>query len=98
MDNVGFIILRHVNNNITNEYWKECYKCIKNIYPNNRILIIDDNSDDNYVSDIPLYNSMIIKSEYPKRGEFLPYYYFLKTKFCDTAVILHDSIFIKKYG
>ena len=40
---------------------------------------------------------MIIRSEHHKRGEFLPYYYFLKTKFCETAVILHDSVFIKKY-
>jgi hypothetical protein len=40
---------------------------------------------------------MVIKSEFPKRGEFLPYYYYLKTKFCETAVILHDSVFIKKY-
>jgi hypothetical protein len=40
---------------------------------------------------------MIIRSEYPKRGEFLPYYYYLKTNFCETVVILHDSVFIKKY-
>lgn len=33
---------------------------------------------------------MIIRSEYAKRGEFLPYYYYLRTKFCETAVILHD--------
>jgi hypothetical protein len=40
---------------------------------------------------------MIIRSEYTKRGEFLPYYYYLKTHFCETAVILHDSAFIKNY-
>jgi hypothetical protein len=40
---------------------------------------------------------MLIRSEFPGRGEFLPYYYYLKTKFCETAVILHDSMFIKKY-
>ena len=40
---------------------------------------------------------MVIQSEFPRRGEFLPYYYYLKTKFCETAVILHDSVFIKKY-
>jgi hypothetical protein len=96
-EKIGFIILRHVNNSNTNEYWKECYKCIKNFYPKNRILIIDDNSDYSYVSSEPLENTMIIRSEYPKRGEFLPYYYYLKTHFCETAVILHDSAFIKKY-
>jgi hypothetical protein len=96
-ENIGFIILRHVNNSITNEYWKECYRCIKMFYPKNRILIIDDNSDYTYVTNDPLENTMIIRSEYPKRGEFLPYYYYLKTKFCETAVILHDSAFVKKY-
>jgi hypothetical protein len=97
IEKIGFIILRHVNNSITNEYWKECYRCIKQNYPKNRILIIDDNSDYNYISNLPLDNTMVIRSEFPKRGEFLPYYYFLKTRFCETAVILHDSVFIKKY-
>ena len=40
---------------------------------------------------------MIIESEFPKRGEFLPYYYYLRTNFCEKVVILHDSMFIKKY-
>jgi hypothetical protein len=96
-EKIGFIILRHVNSSNTNEYWKECYRCIKRLYPKNRILIIDDDSDYTHVSSEPLENTMIIKSEYPKRGEFLPYYYYLRTKFCETAVILHDSAFIKKY-
>jgi hypothetical protein len=96
-ENIGFIILRHVTCSVTNEYWKECYSCIKRFYPKNRILIIDDNSDYAYVTDDPLDNTMIIRSEYPKRGEYLPYYYYLKTNFCETAVILHDSVFIKTY-
>ena len=96
-ENIGFIILRHVNSSITNQYWRECYRCIKTFYPKNRILIIDDNSDSSFLTHDPLDNTMVIKSEFPKRGEFLPYYYYLKTKFCETAVILHDSVFIKKY-
>jgi hypothetical protein len=101
---IGFIILRHVNSIKTNEYWKECYRCIRYIYPSNKILIIDDNSDEKYVTNnnnndsqkIELTNTTIIQSEYQKRGEFLPYYYYLKNKFCDIAVILHDSVFIQK--
>lgn len=96
-EKIGFIILRHVNSSITNEYWKECYRCIKTFYPKNRILIIDDNSNKTFLTHDPLDNTMIIQSEFPRRGEFLPYYYYLKTKFCETAVILHDSVFIKKY-
>ena len=94
---IGFIILRNVICAKTNEYWKECYRCIKKFYPKNRILIIDDNSNYSYVSNDPLENTMLIRSEFPKRGEFLPYYYYLRTHFCDTAVILHDSMFIKQY-
>ena len=96
-EKIGFIILRHVNSSITNHYWKECYRCIKTFYPRNRILIIDDNSNKTFLTNEPLENTMIIQSEFPRRGEFLPYYYYLKTKFCETAVILHDSVFIKKY-
>lgn len=43
-----------------------------------------------------LYNSIIIKSKYPKRGELLPYFYYLKNKLFDKAIILHDSVFINK--
>jgi hypothetical protein len=97
---IGFIILRHVNSAITNQYWKECYRCIRYFYPSNKILIIDDNSDTIFLTcgtnNIELHNTIIIQSEYPKRGEFLPYYYYLKNKFCDIAVILHDSVFIQQ--
>ena len=94
---LGFIILRNVYNTITNEYWKECFRCIRKFYPNNRILIIDDNSDKQFVTNEVLNNTMIIESEFRKRGEFLPYYYYLRTNFCEKVVILHDSMYIKKY-
>ena len=94
---LGFIILRNVNNTITNEYWKECFRCIRRFYPNNRVLIIDDNSNKQFVTNDILNNTMIIESEFPKRGEFLPYYYYLRTNFCEKVVILHDSMYIKKY-
>lgn len=94
---LGFIILRNIINSTTNEYWKECYRCIRRLYPDNRILIIDDNSNKRFTSNELLNNTMIIESEFPKRGEFLPYYYYLRTNFCEKVVILHDSMFIKKY-
>lgn len=94
---VGFIILRHVNNKITNMYWQLCYKRIRKFYPNNQIVIIDDNSNYQYITELPLINTTLIQSEYPKRGELLPYIYYSKNKFFDIAVILHDSTFINKY-
>jgi hypothetical protein len=58
---VGFIILRHVNNDVTNNYWNKCYDCIRKYYPENFILIIDDNSNYTYVKEhIALYKTTII--------------------------------------
>jgi hypothetical protein len=37
-----------------------------------------------------------VNSEYPGRGELLPYYYFHKNKYFNNAVILHDSVFFHK--
>jgi hypothetical protein len=97
MRTIGFIILRHVNNRLTNKYWKYCYKSIRKYYPDNWILIIDDNSDPNYVTNHKLHNTTIIKSQFPARGELLPYYYYLHNKLFDIAVILHDSVFVNAY-
>ena len=94
METLGFIILRHVNNELTNKYWVHCYECIRKYYPENFIVIIDDNSEYKYITNEKLYKTYIINSEYPKRGELLPYYYYLQNKLFDNAVILHDSVFI----
>jgi hypothetical protein len=93
----GFIILRHVNNPKTNEYWVLCYNCIRKYYPENHILIIDDDSNKEYLENKVLYKTTVINTEYPKRGELLPYYYYLRNKLFDVAVIIHDSVFINKY-
>jgi hypothetical protein len=93
----GFIITRHVNSPITNKYWNQCVKLIRTHYPFRQIKIIDDNSNYSFVNaDFEYKNIEIIQSEYPKRGELLPYIYFLRHKWFDNAVILHDSVFIHK--
>jgi hypothetical protein len=94
----GFIFTRHINSIETNEYWKECIRCIRKNYQNNIIIIIDDNSSLEYVTNdnVDLKNCFIIQSEYPKRGEILAYYYFYKYKLFDKAVIIHDSIFLQQ--
>lgn len=100
MSRTGFIILRHVNNNVTDKYWKLSYKQIRKYYGNCNILIIDDNSDYNYIDknfENNLINTNIINSEYKGRGELLPYIYYLKYKHCDIVCIIHDSVFINKY-
>lgn len=93
---IGFIILRHVHSNLTNQYWLYSYDSIRKHYPNFPILIIDDNSNTKYLTERELYNTKIINSEYPRRGEILPYYYYLHNRLFESAVILHDSVFINR--
>ena len=98
-NNIGFIILRHVKNKETDKYWKICYARIRYLYKNNHIILIDDNSDYKFVDteyEKTLQKTTIIKSEYPGRAELLPYYYYLSNKLFDTAVILHDSVFVNR--
>ena len=93
----GFIITRHVNSETTNCYWNECVRCIRKLYSQNLIVIIDDNSDQTFVkADFEYKKVEYVKSEYIQRGELLPYYYFFKNHYFDNAVIIHDSVFIKK--
>ena len=66
LDNLGFIMLRHVNNEQTNNYWSHCYDCIRKFYPESKILIIDDNSNYNFITEKELYKTKIIQSEYQK--------------------------------
>jgi hypothetical protein len=82
---------------MTNQYWGHCYNCIRKYYPENLIIIIDDNSNKEFLTEKELYKTTIINSEYPKRGELLPYYYYLRNKLFDIAIIIHDSVFINKY-
>jgi hypothetical protein len=94
MNDYGFIITRHVNSELTNKYWNNCIQCLRRFYPYKKIVIIDDNSNKDFV--VPFYdykNIEIIESEFHGRGELLPYYYFIKQKFFDNAVIIHDSVF-----
>lgn len=96
-DTYGFIITRHVNSVKTNNYWNHCVKLLRTFYPMKKIVIIDDNSDYNYVKpEFEYKNLEVIQSEFPKRGELLPYYYFLQRKFFPNAVIIHDSVFFHR--
>jgi hypothetical protein len=95
--NFGFIITRHVMCERTNKYWNKCVWCIRRFYPLKKIIIIDDNSNYDFVkAEFDYANIEVIQSEFKGRGELLPYYYFIKNKFFDNAVILHDSVFIHR--
>ena len=58
---LGFIVLRHVNSELSDKYWIKCYDCIRKHYPENEIIIIDDNSNLVFITDKDLYKTLIIK-------------------------------------
>lgn len=97
MTEICFMMLRHVNSEKSSVYWMECYDNVRKYYPENPIIIIDDNSNYELIRPKDLYKTTIIQSEYPKRGELLPYYYYLHNKWSDIAVIIHDSVYVNKY-
>jgi hypothetical protein len=60
-------------------------------------VVIDDNSNKDFVrADFDYKNIEYIQSEFPQRGELLPYYYFHKHHFFENAIIIHDSVFIHR--
>ena len=96
---LGFIMTRHVNSEQTNRYWKESYRSIRRFYPTHLIMIIDDDSRPEHVrhEDLLLENCFLVRSEFPRCGELLAYYYFHKYRLFDRAIFLHDSVFVQKY-
>ena len=73
MSNYGFILTRHVNSEQTNKYWNQCVKLIRTFYPLRKIVIIDDNSNQEFLKAEHNYKNLtIIQSEYLGRGELLP--------------------------
>jgi hypothetical protein len=96
---LGFIILRNVNSDTTNEYWQESYLSIRKFYPENKIIILDDNSNIDFLKcDLLLHNTEIINSVFKSgKGELLPIYYYLVYNWFKKAVIIHDTVFINNY-
>ena len=97
MEDIGFIILRNVTCEKTDKYWIHCYNNIRLYYPEKWIIIIDDNSNYDYISNKQLYKTLVIDSEYKKRGELLPYIYYIKNRLFNIAIIIHDSVIFNKY-
>lgn len=93
---VCFVMVRHVNSIINNNYWIECYNRIRKYYPEEKLLIIDSNSNYDFVTEIDVINTTIIKSEFTARGEILGYYYYYKSDILEDAIILQDSMFINQ--
>jgi len=94
----GFVIVRCIRDKLTSRYWYKSYQSIRRLYPQAPIVIIDDNSNPlllNHKIESQLTHCQIIQSEYPGCGEILGFYYFLKHRWFQKAIILHDSVFIR---
>lgn len=96
IESVGFIITRHVNSTFTNNFWITCINRIRIFYPTVLIVIVDNNSNYDFIS-YPtnfLENCIVIDSEYKYSGELSPYYYFYHNKWFEKAICIHDTFFI----
>jgi hypothetical protein len=94
----GFIVLRHVSSERTNAYWQESYDCIRRVYPDAPIVIVDDHSKFP-VSDKAMTGTTVIDSPFPPgRAELVPYLVYAKMDPppFEVAVVLHDSVFVQK--
>ena len=95
---MGFIITRHVISRDTNIYWNFAVQSIRRYYKNIPIVVIDDNSNKEYVRSFNNYeNVRIIDGQFKGRGELLPYVYLLSHRFFENALIMHDSVFIHRH-
>lgn len=89
-----FVILRNIRHTKDNDLWISSYNSIRRFYTN-PIKIIDDNSSINTVNG-KLIDTEIIQSEWNGAGEILPYYYFMKQKWADRMIFIHDSMFLSR--
>lgn len=97
-NNYEIYILRHINSDSTNKYWKLNYDFIRENYKDIKITIIDDSSNELFLNEDNKYTDVeFIYTEYNRSGEVLPYYYYLN-KSEDTkkkyAIFIHDGVFI----
>jgi hypothetical protein len=94
---LGFVIVRSVRDRQTGFYWLEAIRCIRRLHPDVPVVVIDDNSDPRFVrNDLKPKNCLIVMSEFPGCGEMLGYYYYWRHKWFETAVVIHDSVFIQE--
>ena len=95
-DDYTFVILRCVRKEKFSELWINCYNSIRKFHPNNKIVIIDNNSKYRYIQKIKLENVELIQHNENRSGEILPFYYFLKKKWSKYIIYFQDSMFLNR--
>ena len=97
MDELIFVILRHVTEQLVNsdQLWKITYKSIRQFY-NNKIIIIDNNSDYTLNNNIELVNCDIINSNIYNTRLYSPFFELLTLNF-SRAIIIHDGVIFQSF-
>jgi len=93
----GFIILRNVTSIESNKYWIECYSSIRQFYPENQIIIIDVNAENNLVTNKELTNTMIFKSNYIGNNVLMAFLFYIEINPFEHAVIMNDKMFFNSH-
>ena len=97
---LGFVIVRHMCDERSSQYWYKSCQYIRKFYPDAPIVIVDDDSERQYV-DTSLEETIpdltMIQSEFPRCGEMLGYYYYWKHRWFQRAVVMHDSVFLTRW-
>ena len=93
----GIVITRHVTSQASNRIWKKCLQQVRRFYPTEPVVIIDDNSNYEFVNteNVDMTNVSVVDSEIKRAGEMLPYHYFYKEHWFKRMLFIHDSVFIE---
>jgi len=94
---LGFIMLRNIISKDSNKYWIECYKSIRQFYPEHKIVILDISSEKQYISENNLTNTIIVNSTYNSSYNIVPYLFYLENNYFSQAVIIKDTMIFTKY-
>lgn len=101
LQNIGFVMVRCVSHPKHARLWKYCYRSIRRYHPSISIVIIDDHSVPELISDENDiigndYRTLVVRSRYPKgNGEMLPLLYLHEQRWFDVAICIHDSVFLQ---
>ena len=99
-ENYTIYITRHISNDLTNNYWLHNYNHLRELYKKIKIVVIDDNSCDEFLHNDNLYKHDVdfiyTKDTVNKSsGEIIPLIEHFKNGTTKYAFYIHDSVFIQ---
>eukprot|EP00798_Chlamydomonas_sp_ICE-L_P028133 gene28133-biopygen32085 len=98
----GIVILRCMKKPVHMWYWHTCVHRIRAVHPTMPVVIVDDHSDpDMRAACIPIEGTIphltVIESDLQAgAGEILPLYYMFTKRLFETALVIHDAMFLNQ--